>query len=211
MSVHSQLETLLRLEREQRAIEKTLLEETGSSELEAAVLEAAAQVLANRKREGATSDLERLADLCPSIEGPRIIDLLFRILNDDEPSVRLAAGEALLDAGYERYAEFARGVERLLDTTDVGPAKMEAPLLLAEIGEPGSLGLVKGFLGSENAEVVAGAIEAVYRLADPKALPAVEALTSDPRVVHLEDFEEDSGSTIGELATECVDALRDLD
>ena len=211
MSVHSQLETLLRLEREQRDIEKNLPEDANSGALESAVLEMADNVLAARERDGATSDLERLADLCPSIEGPAIIDLLFRILNDDEPSVRLAAGEALLDAGYERYAEFARGVERLLETEGSGPAKMEAPLLLAEIGEPGTLGLLSRFLESENADVVAGAIEAVYRIADPKGLPAVVALEGDTRTVHLEDFQDDSGSTIGELAAECAEALRDIE
>ncbi len=210
MSANDVLQDLLKLEREQRTLERTLFETHDPKAIEGSVIAAIKAALANRADAEATPNLERLADLCPHLEGPDIVDALFLVLNDDEPSVRLAAGEALLDAGYERYAEVARGVERLLDSDLEGPAKMEAPLLLAEIGEPGSMSLVRRFLESPDADVVAGAIEAAYRLADPSGIEAISKLENDPRRVMLDDHQDESATTIGDLAGECLEALQDL-
>ncbi|MEM6959144.1 MAG: hypothetical protein AAF645_25910, partial [Myxococcota bacterium] len=70
----------------------------------------------------ASMRLERLADLCAQVPGPEMADALIAILDEDEPSVRFAAGEALLDVAYDYYAEVAHAIDRALDRGDSGPA-----------------------------------------------------------------------------------------
>ena len=151
--------------------------------------------------------LERLADLCAQLPGPRMTDALIAILNDGEPRVRVAAGEALRDLGYERYAEVARGIERALDRHADGLAMSELPWVLAEIAEPSALPLIRRFLDHPNADVVAAAIEALAQLADPGALSDLERFVGDSRVVTIEDFEDETKTTLGELAEDALEML----
>ena len=131
-------------------------------------------------------------------------DRLIQILNVDEAPVRVAAGEAIVDVGYERYAEVARAIERALDAGLTGPAAEELPWVLVEIGEPSALPLVRRFLAHERAEVVAAAVEALAELGDPAAVPALKPLVDDPRRVQVEDYEDETTATLGELAAEAV-------
>ena len=63
-------------------------------------------------------------------------------------------------------------------------------------------------LSNPSADVVASAIEALAELGEAEAVPALEALVSDEREVALDDgFEEETGATIGELASEAITAL----
>lgn len=151
--------------------------------------------------------LERLADLCAQVPGPRMTDALIAILNDGEPRVRVAAGEALRDLGYERYAEVARGIERALDRTADGIAMSELPWVLAEISEPSALPLIRRFLDHPSADVVAAAIEALAQLQDPDALADLERFVGDTRVVISEDFADETKTTLGELAADALDML----
>src|SRR2546421_11400150 len=57
-----------------------------------------AQALADR--DDAVPRLERLADLCAQVDGPQMADALIAILNDEAPSVRVLAAEALADVGF---------------------------------------------------------------------------------------------------------------
>ena len=134
-------------------------------------------------------------------------DALILILDDEDPAVRVAAGEALLDVGYERYAEVARGIERVLEKKHKGSSMAELPWVLAEIGEPSALGLIRRFLENEDAEVCASAIEALATLTDPGAIPALEALVDDEREVSIDDGESETTTTIGELAVEAIAEL----
>jgi HEAT repeat protein len=135
-------------------------------------------------------------------------DALVRILDDEEPSVRVAAGEAILDVAFERYAEVARAVERALDAGVDGPAMRELPYVLAEVGEPSALKLIRRFLALPSAQTVGAAIEALASLGDPAAIPALEALVDDARTTSVEDLEEDVPVTLGELAREAIEELR---
>ncbi len=151
--------------------------------------------------------LERLADLCAQVPGPAMADALIAILNDDEPRVRVAAGEALRDVGYERYAEVARAIERAIDRGDSGLAMSELPWVLAEIAEPSALPLIRRFLDHQSADVVAAAIEALSQLGEPNAVEDIQRFVDDARTVVIEDFDDETKTTIGELAQ---DALREL-
>ena len=156
----------------------------------------------------ASARLERLADLCAQVPGPLAVDLLIKILNDEDPVVRVAAGEAIEDLAYLRYAEVARAIEQALAKGLRGPAMTELPWIIAELAEPSALKLLQGFLAHPQADAVAAAVEALASLGDPEAIPAIEALLDDSRQVTLDDFEEETTATIGELAQEAIVELR---
>lgn len=207
MSLAEQLQRIFDADRTLRHAEKALLRKSSTAEL-VALLEAETQnALAMEDRQESTMRLERLADLCAQVPGPTMADALIAILNDGEPRVRVAAGEALRDVGYERYAEAARAIERALDRGDRGLAMSELPWVLAEIGEPSALPLIRRFLDHESADVIAAAIEALSQLREPEAVPDIERFIGDARTVTIEDFEDETKTTLGELAR---DALAEL-
>lgn len=207
MSLRKHLEAVFEAERSLRESEARLLTEGDEAALAGLLAEAVGEAKRLPDREEAVLRLERLADLCAQVPGPRMVDALLAILDDEEPSVRIAAGEALLDVGYERYAEVARAVERALDAGTRGPSMGEIPHILAEIGEPSALPLIRRFLGSDDPELIASAIEALAQLGDPEAVADLEKLVDDDRTVTFEEFEEETAATIGELAQEAIEAL----
>lgn len=207
MSLSDELRKIFDADRAIRIAERVLLRELSSGELIALLEGETKQALHMDDRDEATMRLERLADLCAQVPGPRMTDALIAILNDPEPRVRVAAGEALRDLGFERYAEVARGIERALAADVRGPAMSELPWVLAEIAEPSALPLIRRFLKHADPDVAAAAIEALAQLQDPEAVKDLEGFVSDPREVTLEDFENDEKTTIGELARDALTML----
>jgi HEAT repeat protein len=155
----------------------------------------------------AAARLARLSDLCAQAQGPRSADTLLRILNHPSPDVRVAAGEALRDFAYDRYAEVARSIERALDQKLSGPALAEVPWILAEIGEPSALPLIGRMLKHPEVEVVASSIEALSELGDPAGADLLTPLVKDRRVVQLEEDDAGYTTTLGELASEALAEL----
>ncbi len=154
--------------------------------------------------------LVRLADLCAQVPGPEMADALIRILDEEEPSVRGAAGDALLDVAYDRYAEVARAIDRALDDKKIeGPALCELPFVIAEVGEPSALLLLRRFLTHADVDVVAAGIEACVELGDPAAIPHIEKFLKDTRIVTMGDDDDGSPEAeLGELATDAVASLK---
>jgi HEAT repeat protein len=190
-----------------REAESILLRRADHEELIALLERETAQALKMEDRKEGTMRLERLADLCAQVPGPRMTDALIAILSDEEPRVRVAAGEALRDLGYERYAEVARGIERALDGHASGLAMSELPWVLAEIGEPSALPLIRRFLDHQSPDVVAAAIEALAQLQDLDAVRDLKRFVGDPRVVTIDDFEHETKTTLGELAEDALEML----
>ena len=207
MSFSDELRRIFEADRAIRTAETVLLRKRGSEELIALLESETEKALQIDDRDEATMRLERLADLCAQVPGPRMTDALITILNYTEPRVRVAAGEALRDLGFERYAEVARGIERALDADAHGPAMLELPWVLAEIAEPSALPLIRRFLEHPNPNVAAAAIEALATLQDPEAVSDLERFTGDAREVFLEDFEDEEKTTIGELARDALAML----
>jgi HEAT repeat protein len=207
MSLSDELQRIFDADRALRAAEKALLRKKSADELVSLLAVETKNALAMDDRQEGTMRLERLADLCAQVPGPAMADALIAILNDVEPRVRVAAGEALRDVGYERYAEVARAIERALDRGDTGPAMSELPWVLAEIAEPSALSLIRRFLDHLSADVVAAAIEALSQLGEPEAAEDLKRFIDDTRSVTIEDFEDETKTTLGELAQ---DALREL-
>jgi len=207
MSLPDELRRIFDADRALRKAESELLRKKGSKELIELLERETANALAMEDRGEGTVRLERLADLCAQVPGPRMTDALIAILNDGEPRVRVAAGEALRDLGYERYAEVARGIERALDRNADGMAMSELPWVLAEIAEPSALPLIRRFLDHPSSDVAAAAIEALAQLQDPDAKQHLERFVGDSRVVIIEDFEDETKTTLGELAADALDML----
>lgn len=207
MSLKNHLDTLFSADREARRAEARLLDEGDDEALADLLAGATREALGLADHEEAIVRLERLADLCAQIPGPRMVDAMIAILGHEEPSVRVAAGEALLDVGYERYAEVARGIERALEAATGGPAMSELPYVLSEIGEPSALPLIRRFLDHPEADVVAAGIEALAMLGEPDAIDDLSKLTADPRVVAIDEFEQETTATIGELAQAAIHEL----
>lgn len=148
----------------------------------------------------------RIVDLAAQVEGEKSVAILLRALDHHEPSVRVEAGEALLDVAFERFKEVGRAVERLLDRKHEGTSMEELPFVLAEIFDPDTLPLIVRFLEHPSAEVVACAIEATVQRGDPLAIRALEKLLDDKRRVSLPDV-EDAEAPLGDLAADAIATL----
>ena len=207
MSLPDELQRIFDADRVLLKAESALLRKKGSEELITLLEQETEGALQMEDRKEGAMRLERLADLCAQVPGPRMTDALIAILDDGEPRVRVAAGEALRDLGYERYAEVARGIERALDRNAEGIAMSELPWVLAEIAEPSALPLIRRFLDHPSADVVAAAIEALAQLQDPEALADLERFVGDERIVTIEDFEDETKTTLGELAEDALEML----
>jgi hypothetical protein len=207
MSLSDQLQRIFDADRTLREAEKQLLRKQRTDEIAALLTAETTKALTMEDRQEGSMRLERLADLCAQVPGPAMADALIAILNDGEPRVRVAAGEALRDVGYERYAEVARAIERAIDRGEAGMAMSELPWVLAEIGEPSALPLIRRFLDHPHPDVIAAAIEALSQLGEPDASRDLKRFLGDPRSVIIEDFEDETKTTLGDLAE---DALREL-
>ncbi|MEM7433860.1 MAG: HEAT repeat domain-containing protein [Myxococcota bacterium] len=207
MTLQDELQRIFDADRTMREAESRLLRGRPTGELGDLLSEATQEALRLDDRDEATMRLERLADLCAQVPGPEMVDALMAILNDSEPRVRVAAGEALRDVGFERYAEVARGIERALDASMRGPAMSELPWVLAEIGEPSALPLIRRFLVHEDPDVTAAAIESLAQLGDPDAEADLRSFVGDARVVILEDLDTEEKTRIGDLARDALEML----
>lgn len=207
MSAKELLEALFDADRKLREAEATLLDDAPPDDLAQALERAVDQAFGLGDAAEANARLSRVADLCVQVQGPRTADTLVRIVNHPAPEVRVAAGEALRDFAYDRYAEVARAIERAFERDLQGPALSEIPWILAEIGEPSALPLIARCLKHTDPEVVASGIEAITELGDDSAVPLLKPLLSDRRVVQLEEDDSSYSTTIAELASEAISEL----
>lgn len=207
MSAAQHLQSLFDADRAAREAENQLLQSGDEKALQRLLFDAVEQARKLDDAAEASTRLTRLADLCAQVQGPKLADALIHILGHDDPTVRVAAGEALRDFAYDRYAEVARAIERALESELDGPALEELPWVLAEVGEPSAVPLISAFLEHDNPQVVSSGIEALAELGDPAAEPALSRLTSDGRVVQLQEGEMTHSATLGELAQEALGEL----
>ncbi len=207
MTAKQDLEAMFEADQQLRDAEVRFLAATDAAELAQILVGATEQALAHKDVRESVARLVRLADLCAQVQGQNMAENLIHILNHEDPQVRVAAGEALRDFAYDRYAEVAHAVERAYERNTEGPALEELPWILAEIGEPSAVQLIARALRHSNADVVAAGIEALAELGDPEAIAPLKALTSDPRVVQLDEGEASHSSTLGELAREALGEL----
>jgi len=121
--------------------------------------------------------------------------------------VRVEAAEALVDLGFERYAELARGVERAAAKGTRTMALQELPWVLCEIAEPSARPLIARLLKHADVEVVASAVEALAELGDFAAIADLQPLANDQRPIELDDAQDEELATLGDLVQETIEAL----
>lgn len=207
-SLKPTLAAIFDAERTLREQERALLE-AEPAQLRVLLIGAVEEAKTLGDRREAVLRLERLADLCAQVEGPEMVDALIVILDDDAPSVRVQAAEALVDVGFERYAELARGIERAVAEGTRRTALQELPWVLVEIAEPSARGLITRLLRHEDVEVVASAVEALAELGDKAAIADLEPLLDDERPIELDDDDGDEAmATLGDLVEESIAALQ---
>lgn len=207
MSLEKTLSELFDAERAAVAAEDRLLS-VKPKELVPVLVRSVDEALRLRDEDEAQLRLRRLASLCGATDGAETTDALVRILDFDDPGVRQIAGEELEDRAYERYAEFARAVDRALDRKATGPSMLELPHIIAAVGEPSALLLLRRFLAHEDPEVCAEAIGAIAELGDPAAIAVLRTYVSDQRVVSVADEEDDElQATVGQLAVDAIELL----
>lgn len=173
--------------------------------------DAIAATIAENDEDEATLRLVRIASLLGDHEGPRAVDALIDVLASEHGEARQAAGEELEELAFDRFKEVAEGIERALKRLPVGSmALSELPYVLAEVPEPGVTKLLEQFLGHEDPDAVAAAIEALVEIGDPAHASLIEPLIGDKRMVELpDDGANDATSevTLGELAEEAISLL----
>lgn len=211
MSLDKHLSDIFDAERALRTAEDKLLG-GNPGELEKLLVRAVNEAKKLKDADEAAMRLARLADLCAQVQGPAMADALIRILDEEDPNVRSAAGDALLDFAYDRYAEVAHAIDRALDAKIEGPALCELPFIIAEVGEPSALLLLRRFLANGDADVVAAAIEACVNLGDPAAIPHIKKFVNDTRIVAPgEDEDPAAEAELGELAQEAIASLESIE
>lgn len=210
MGIKQDLDAIFTADRALRGAERRLLE-APETEVEEALAEAVGAAKQETDQHEQSLRLERLADLCAQVPGPRMADTLIQILDSEAPNIRVAAAEAMVDVAFERYAEVARAAERHLEKGVEGPAMGELPWVIAEVAEPSAAGLIAKFLVCKDATLVASALEALAALGDPAALPHIREFLDDDRPVALDEFEGEVTATLGELASEVADTLEAIE
>lgn len=206
------LEDLFAAERNARRVHDDLAERPQDT-MVSVLADATKAALKETDEDEATLRLVRIAGLLGEFGGPEVVDLLVDVLGSEHPEARNAAGEQLEELAFDRFKEVALGVERALDRLPVGnPALPELPYILTELPEPGVPKLLSKFLGHEDPDAVAAAIETLTDVGDPAAIKFLEGLTEDSRTVELGDPESNSAEaeqvSLGDLALEAIELLR---
>ncbi len=155
--------------------------------------------------------LVRIADVLVDLANADAAKLLLRILGHDEPGVRVAAGESLMELLYDRFAEVARVIEAEIDRGGNPVALAEVPFILAEVGEAGGVKIITKLLKHADANVAGAAVEGLAAMGDPSVLKALEPMKNDKRKVSIDEDDESAGEvTVGDLAAEAIEHLRGL-
>jgi len=213
IDVAASLEALFKAERDAREISERLLHAP-----HAKILDRITRAIADARKQ--TSDQERglrlscLTRVLRDVPGPKAVDLLVDILNDDVEEARVAAGMVLEDMASERLGDVQRGIQRAIEQLPVGSiALCEIPFVVLGLEDVDVLKMLKPLLAHADPEAVGAAIEALVELADPAAIKLIEPLCNDTRTIRMND--ESTGDSeqisVGDLATDAVEALREVD
>ena len=204
MQLSNTLQELFNADRQADHTESVLLRTDNQEALIEQLWQATHDAKALADASETTRRLRRLADLCAQVPGPKMADTLLYILDAEDPGVRVVAGEAILDVGYERYAEIARAVERWLEHNESGHALKELPFIIAEIGEASAPKLISKFLNKEDTEIIAAGIEALASLEDADLPKILAPFLEDTRTVSIDDENESFSTSLAELAKEAL-------
>ncbi len=212
IDVAAALEAIFKGERELRKLNESVLRAPHGELLEqtAKAIDAAKK---EKTKEERVARLIAVSRVLRSVPGPKAVDLIIDVLNDDEEDARVAAGMILEDVAGDRFGEFRKGFERALKRLGPGSiALCELPFVLLGLEDVDPFPMLQAMLGHEDPEAVGATIEAFVELADPAAIALLEPLLEDARPVRLDDEStgESEQLTVGDLAADAIDALREV-
>lgn len=209
MNVHALLQRVLEADRALREAKDSLLDVGDTRALVRAIEQEVERAFADQDAHEAGARLICLSDLLVDIGGREAAQLLLRILGHQDPGVRVAAGEGLLELLYDRYAEVARAIEAEVDKGTNATALAEVPYILGEAGEPGGVKILTKLLGHSDPDVVGAAIEGLAMLGDSSVIKTLEPLCNDKRPITADEETEGAGEiTVGDLARDAIEFLR---
>lgn len=213
VQVAAALEAVFKAERDLRTLSTQLLHAPHADLIER-IAKAIAEARKQKSDEERSLRLVCLARVLRSVPGPKAVDLLLDILDDDEEEARVAAGMVLEDVASDRLGEVQRGIKRAIEQLPAGSiALCEIPFVVLGIEDSDALAMLKPLLSHADPEAVSATIEALVELADPAAIALLEPLCKDARTVRMDD--ESTGETdqisVGDLATDAIEALREVD
>lgn len=206
------LRSVLDADRALRRARDGFLAQKDSRAMTDALAKAVDRAFGDGDADEAAAALVRMSDMLVDIANADAAKLLVKILEHEEPGVRVAAGESLMELLYDRYAEVARILEAEVDRGGNPVALAEVPFILAEVGEPGGVKIVAKLLKHADPDVVGAAVEGLATMGDPSVIKALEPLKNDKRKVSTEDADDEAAGevTIGDLVGEALEHLRSL-
>ncbi|MCU0661960.1 MAG: HEAT repeat domain-containing protein [Myxococcota bacterium] len=144
----------------------------------------------------------RVVDLLASQEGDAAVKILGNGLGHVNSALRHLCAEGLIHCSADGLEVILPAVEMAL--TQGGTAAEEMAFLLAEIDDSKVTRQLVRFLKSNEAEVVAAAIESLAEVGDESCLPELERLRKDKRKVKVAE-ETAEEWTIGQLAEDAIE------
>jgi len=213
--VEASLAELFDAERESRRLHDVLAARGRGGKLDELLAAVGEMVTACAELEAgeATLRLVCIARLLGEFDGPATADGLIDVLNTTHGEARHEAGEQLQGMACDRFGDVSKAVTRALKRLPPGsPALAELPYVLVEIPERRVVAILGEFLAHEDADAVAAAIEALAEVGDGSTVELLRRLEGDKRVSSVGEEDEPGGDvTIGELASEAIELLRQAD
>ncbi len=211
--VATALDALFKAERDLRKVSSQLLHAPHADLID----RIARSIVDARKQQSEEERALRLVCLTRvlrSVPGPKAVELLIDILNDDEEEARVAAGMMLEDMSSDRMGDVQRGLKRAIEQLPSGSiALCEIPFVALGLEDGDVISMLKPLLTHQDPEAVSAAIEALVELADPAAIALLEPLRNDARKIRMDDEStgESEDITVGDLASDAIDALHEID
>lgn len=174
-----------------------------------------ANLLADATKEALrSSNIQRLCRLCgllPQVPSPKTAQALFGVLQYDDETARLAAGEGLVELGVLHFDLLRDGALAMLEASKDGFGISELADIIAETEHPAAVDLLIAMVKHKNPQVVSAALEVVGELCwHDKVRRALDELEGDNRSVVVEDEQEGQVTlSIAELAEGIKAALSD--
>ncbi|MDJ0764347.1 MAG: hypothetical protein QNJ97_15315 [Myxococcota bacterium] len=148
----------------------------------------------------------RLSEMLLTLGSEPAVKTLGQGMNHANPDIRLLCADALLHLATEDLDTIRPAIEDALASS--GPGSEEMPFLLMELDHPDVPMFLERFLGHKEAMVVAAAVEAFGVIGNDAALPLLNTLQDDERVITVqEEGGKQAEWTIGRLAKETIELL----
>jgi len=151
--------------------------------------------------------LIRIAEMLLSHGSQTVTVTLSKGLGHANPDARLLSGDALLHLAEDGLDHIMPAVDDALK--EGGLQAEEMTFLLTDVDHPEVPSVLLKFLAQESIEIVASAIEALAEFGDPSTIPELEKLVKDERLVPIEGDAKQTTLTLGELAKEAIEMLKD--